>query len=205
MSVPKDTVKSVSQRVTLPSRLSRLFAAGVLLIGVSVIGASMSSALNIATVDFSYTYDCSGSTGRVTPPDMGSGVTQTVTVTGTGCGTMNFVVMMMWTGNDPVLTKNGTPIASSTPTSVAAGDVFVLTAEVSGQGGYGRLDFENSSQATKVYDWSIDTTIISTSTTTTMVQPTTTTTNQSPTSTTAPGGADVGSVAGDRVAPAFAG
>ena len=203
MSVPKDTVKSVSNRVTRHSRLSLLFAAGVLLIGVSVGGASLSSALSPSAQDVAYTYDCSGNFARITSPDLGPGDTITITATGTGCGGVTFSVGTMFTPGDPVFTKNGIPIPTGSSAGVSAGDVFVLTAQSTGWG-FGTLDFENSLQNVKIYDWVVDERLVPI-TTTTMVQPTTTTTNQSPTSTTAPDGADAGSATGDRVAPAFTG
>ena len=208
MSVPKDTLKSVSNRVGPRGRISRVFAAGVLLIGVSALGASLSSALSASAVDQAYTYDCSGSAGRITTLPLGPGDTLTITVTGTGCGgVLSSVTPPDIPAADPVLTKNGTPIPTGSGAGVSAGDLLVLTAPLSGAE-VGFLQFESISGFT-YFDWTIDYSIGTTTTTqptsTTTIQPATTTTIQSPTSTTAPDGADAGSATGDRVAPAFTG
>jgi hypothetical protein len=205
MSVPKDTVKSVSNRVTRHSRLSLLLAAGVLLIGVSVGGASLSSALSPSTQDLAYTYDCAGNFSRIQAPDLAPGDTITITATGTDCGGVIALIGGTFEPGDPVFRKNGTTYPFGSSTGVSPGDIFVLTAQPTGHA-YGTIEFENDNGNVKIYDWVVDERLAPT-TTTTMVQPTTTTTttNQSPTSTTAPGGADAGSVAGDHVAPAFTG
>jgi hypothetical protein len=198
MSTLKNTLKSTSNRALSLRRLILSVTAGALLVGVSVLGSSLSSALSPSSVDRPYSYDCAGSTTRVTPPDLGQGDTQTITVTGTGCGTMDFVLGSMFTPGDPVLTKNGTPVALGTSTSVSAGDVFVLTAQSAGSG-FGRLEFVNTSQDLKIFDWVVDSSIVNSSTTTA----------PAPSTTVNPGGGsssgDASGVTSDLIAPAFTG
>lgn len=175
----------------------------------SGLGGSLSSALSPSSVDRPYTYDCGGSITRVTPPDLGSGDTQTITVTGTGCDSLYFALGVMFTPGDPVLTKNGTPVPMDSATSVTAGDVFVLTAQSAGSG-FGRLDFANAASDMKIFDWTVDSSIVNTSTTTQAPGASTTTTAPGVSTTQAPGASttttpSAGGTAGGSVTPAFTG
>lgn len=199
MSVLKNKVNPASDGALSLRRLCRSAVAGVLVVGVSVLGISLSSALSPSSVDRPYTYDCGGSTTRVTPPDLGVGDTQTITVTGTGCSTVNFVLGLMFSPGDPVLTKNGTPVALGSSTSVTAGDVFVLTAQSAGWG-FGTLQFVNAASDMKIFDWVVDSSIVSASTTTTTPAPSTTVNPGAGSSSDNASG-----VTTDPIAPAFTG
>ena len=103
----------------------------------------------------------------------------------------------MFIPGEPVLTKNSTAIPTGSSVGVSAGDVFVLTAQSAGFR-FGRLEFTNSAQNTKIYDWVVDDRLAPTSTTTTPVA-----------STVIPGGGsssdNASGVTTDPIAPAFTG
>ena len=179
--------------------------AGAAIAGILVSGVSLSSALTpTAIVNTDRTYDCDLNYYNQFFTKLYAGDSLTITVAGTACDSMTFTVTNLFAGDAPTLTKNGIPVAVSTPTPVATNDVFVLTDQLGN--GFGDLSFTNNSASTWVYAWELDASNVPT-TSTTATTPTTTPTNPTTAPTTAPnGGAPVDDTAtGDPVAPAFTG